>query len=150
MSCPRNSSTAYLSMPASMSAASCGVSGLRKSTPETSPKKCGWSCRIETVMAFLLIEPNGCPARLPEKLRRDPAMSTPRHAWRWSGIAGHQAAIDRNDGAGQERGRRQAQAQRHVGDFFRVAVAAERGAPPGIDRLVLVIDPRRHAGGDRA
>jgi hypothetical protein len=36
----RNSSTAYLSMPASISAASCGVSGCRKSTPETSPKKC--------------------------------------------------------------------------------------------------------------
>jgi D-alanine-D-alanine ligase len=41
MSWLRNSSTAYLSMPASMSAASCGVRGLRKSTPETSPKKCG-------------------------------------------------------------------------------------------------------------
>src|SRR6478735_8868467 len=41
MSWLRNSSTAYLSMPASMSAASCGVRGFRKSTPETSPKKNG-------------------------------------------------------------------------------------------------------------
>src|SRR6185437_11633516 len=72
-------------------------------------------------------------------------------AWAFrSCISRHQPAIDRDHRAGQERGRGQAQAQRHMGDLFRRAVAAERGAAPGINRLVLVADPRRHAGRDRA
>src|SRR5215472_17586435 len=45
-----------------------------------------------------------------------------------SRIAGHQPAVDRNDRAGEVRGRRQAQAQRHVRDLFRKTVAAERRA----------------------
>src|SRR6266480_384274 len=53
-----------------------------------------------------------------------------------SSIPRHQPAIDRNHRPGQVRGRRQAQAQRHMRDLFRIAVAAERGAALGVDRLV--------------
>src|SRR5713226_7152987 len=67
-----------------------------------------------------------------------------------SRIPRHQAAVDRDDRPGQERRRGQAQAQRHVRDLFGIAVAAERGPAPGIDRLVLVADARRHSGCDRA
>src|SRR5437879_2111224 len=70
-------------MPASISIASCRVSGLRKSTPETSPKKCGCNCRIEMDMAFLLVETGGCSRfHLSKKLLSDDAMSTDRGACR--------------------------------------------------------------------
>src|SRR6185369_12630517 len=82
MSWPRNSSTAYLSMPASISRASCRVSGLRRSTPETSPKKCLPSCRIVTGMG---VSPDRtgrvAPLHLDEKLLPDPAVSTDCDAW---------------------------------------------------------------------
>src|SRR4030081_730427 len=65
-----------------------------------------------------------------------------------SRIPRHQAAIHRDDRAGQERGRGQAQAQRHMGDLLGIAVAAKRGPAPGIDGLVLVTDLRRHTGRD--
>src|SRR6187549_3689646 len=138
-------------MPASMSAASCGVSGLRRSTPETSPKKCGCSWRMVMAMArLLLIEASGYSALLGKKLLPDPMMSTSPCACPPSGVAGHQAAVHRDDGAGQERGRRQAQAQRDMGDLLGVAVAAERGAALGVDRLVLLRNPLRDCGPDRA
>src|SRR5580693_3264519 len=66
-----------------------------------------------------------------------------------SRISGHQPAVDRDHGAGQERGRRKAQAQRHVGDLFRVPVAAECGAALGVDRLVLFRNTVRDRGADR-
>src|SRR5882757_5579706 len=74
MSWLRNSSTAYLSMPASISAASCRVSGFRKSTPETSPKKCLCNWRMATGMAGSLM------VLLAQKLPPQRAMSTLRHA----------------------------------------------------------------------
>ena len=67
-----------------------------------------------------------------------------------SRIPGHQSAVDRDHSPGQERGGRQAQAQRHVGDLFRIAVAAERGAALGVDCLVLLRNPFRDRRADRA
>src|SRR3954466_3301225 len=96
---------------------------------------------METVMAFA----PDCGMRLSRSISLKSYSGTER-CQRFamhgppSGVAGHQPTIDRNDSAGQERCRGQAQAHRHVGDFFGVAVAAERGSPPGVDRLVLVAD----------
>src|SRR2546430_1223179 len=55
-------------MPASMSAASCGVSGCRKSTPETSPKKCLCNWRMATGMNVSLIAASGCSALFDQKI----------------------------------------------------------------------------------
>src|SRR5262249_29829947 len=177
MSWPWNTSTAYLSMPASISAASSLVSGLRRSTPETSPTKCLVSCRIAIAIAFppegglsrlicgksysrggrcqrLALRIPLCIFRVPDAgqrltlLRRagthwqmDPGSAAHRFALRRvrrtpSRIARHQAAVDGNDGAGQERGSGQAQAQGHVRDLFGIAVPAERGASLGVDGFV--------------
>src|SRR5580704_543273 len=148
MSWPWNTSTAYLSMPASISAASSLVSGLRRSMPETSPTKCLVSCRIAIAIAF---PPDGGLSRLicPKSYSRG------RRCQRCAGmadlrIARHQAAVDGNDGAGQEGRGRQAQAQGHVRDFRRLAVAAECGAALGIDGLVLLGNPVGDGGADRA
>ena len=67
--------------------------------------------------------------------RRQRAAPRPGNASR---IPRHQAAVHRDDRAGQERRGRQAQAECHVRDLLRVAVAAERGAAFGVDGLVLV------------
>ena len=48
-----NTSTACLSMPASMAATSSFVRGLLMSTPDTSPTNTGWIWRIETGMRCL-------------------------------------------------------------------------------------------------
>src|SRR5262245_25057685 len=64
-------------------------------------------------------------------------------------IPRHQPAIDRNDCAGQERRRGQAQAQRHMRDLLGIAIAAERGAALGIDLLVLLGNPVRDRSPDR-
>ena len=53
-------------------------------------------------------------------------------------------------GAVEEAGRREAQAERHLGDLLGVAVAPQRHPPAGVGLLVLVADRRRHAGADRA
>ncbi|GCC47370.1 hypothetical protein chiPu_0031449, partial [Chiloscyllium punctatum] len=67
-----------------------------------------------------------------------------------SGIPRHQPAVDRNHRTGQERCRGQAQAQRHVRDLFRIAVARQRSAALGVDRLVLLGDAIGDACADRA
>src|SRR6185437_7886307 len=147
MSWPWNTSTAYLSMPASISTASSLVSGLRKSMPETSPTKCLVSCRIAIAIAF---PPEGGLSRLIWRKSYSRGGRWQRRAGMAdSRIARHQSAIDGNDGAGQERGGGQAQAQGHVRYFFGITVAAERGTALGVDGLVLLGNPVGDGGADR-
>src|SRR5262249_3310820 len=144
-----NTSTAYLSMPASISTASSFVSGLRRSTPETSPTKCLCSCRIAIAMAFSPVRGRVDPLRFAEGYSRAGACQRSARR-RGSGIPRHQPAIDRDHCAGQERRRGQAEAERHVRDLLGIAVAAECGAALGVDRLVLLGDAIGDGGADRA
>src|SRR5262245_2821628 len=109
MSWPWNTSTAYLSIPASTSAACSFVSGTRRSRPETSPTKCLCNWRMAIAMARLSRMRCFCGKATPA---RD---DVNEEAARQSCVPRHEPTIHRNDGAGQEGGGGQAQAQGHMG-----------------------------------
>src|SRR4051812_15916052 len=103
------------------------------------------------VMVFLPRTVSGWSRSVGEKTT--PAsddVNAPSVCYRALRVARHQPAVDRDHRAGEEGGRRQAQAQRHVRDLFGVTVAAECSAALGVDGLVLLGDAVGDPRADRA
>ena len=65
-------------------------------------------------------------------------------------VADHQAAVNRNDRTSDVRSCGQAQAERHMSDFFRKAISLQRGATLGENRLVLFRDRVGQRGANRS
>src|SRR6266702_1625091 len=84
-----------------------------------------------------------------EKATPAPGVVNAGRAW-LSRVARHQAAVDGDHRAGEEGGRRQAQAERHMRDFLGIAIAAECSAALGVDGLMLLRDAVGDPCADRA
>src|SRR6266702_6965949 len=84
-----------------------------------------------------------------EKATPAPGVVNAGRAW-LSRVARHQAAVDGDHRAGEEGGRRQAQAERHMRDFLGIAIAAECSAALGVDGLVLFGNAVGDGSADRA